>query len=143
MRERDVDARALRLAVFSDTYPPQVNGVARTLERLARAVEERGGTVRVFTVNDPEAVPLANVERYPSVPFWAYKQLRMAWPSQSRVCRIRSPDSGGKCSTNRRVKGITWRGRRPACLCMRSRAAPSLDCYHQSFMRSPRADLTG
>ena len=83
--ERVIDASALRLAVFSDTYPPQVNGVARTLERLVHAVEERGGAARVFTVNDPEAVPLANVERYPSIPFWAYKQLRLAWPRQSKV----------------------------------------------------------
>ncbi len=81
----DVDATSLRLAVFSDTYPPQVNGVSRTLERLIGAVSARGGTARVFTVDDPHATPLPHVQRYPSRPFWAYDQLRLAWPSQKHV----------------------------------------------------------
>ena len=39
----------MRLALFSDTYAPQMNGVARTLRRLVEAVRARGGDVRVFT----------------------------------------------------------------------------------------------
>jgi phosphatidylinositol alpha 1,6-mannosyltransferase len=97
----------LRLALFSDTYPPQVNGVARTLERLAAAVTERGGVVQVFTVQDPDAAgaaagdvstnevsasegpagPTPRIVRFPSVPFWAYDQLRLAWPAQRAVRR--------------------------------------------------------
>jgi glycosyltransferase involved in cell wall biosynthesis len=70
-----------RLAVFSETYPPQVNGVARTLQRLVGAVEARGGEARVFTAADPSAPADANVTRFPSRAFWAYPQLRLAWPS--------------------------------------------------------------
>ena len=84
MSER-VDASALRLALFTDTYTPQVNGVVRTLERLIAAVHERGGAARVFTVDDPASTPLDQVHRYPSVSFWAYKELRLAWPSHARV----------------------------------------------------------
>ena len=80
-----VDASALRLAIFSDTYPPQVNGVSRTLERLVAAVEARGGTALVVTVDDPAAEDDARVERWPSVPFWAYPQLRMAAPQRNRA----------------------------------------------------------
>jgi glycosyltransferase involved in cell wall biosynthesis len=80
-----VNAAALRLAVFTDTYPPQVNGVARTLERLVDAVRSRGGVARVFTVEDPEARSAPDIQRYRSVPFWAYDQLRLAWPSSRRV----------------------------------------------------------
>ena len=36
----------LRIALFSDTYPPQMNGVSRTLERLVIAARERGASVR-------------------------------------------------------------------------------------------------
>ncbi|MEQ1689728.1 MAG: glycosyltransferase family 1 protein [Gemmatimonas sp.] len=79
------DASSLRLALFTDTYAPQVNGVARTLERLVSAVESRGGTVRVFTVVDPEAIAAPHVRRFPSVPFWAYDQVRLAWPSRRTV----------------------------------------------------------
>ena len=85
MSEHDVDASSLRLALFTDTFSPQVNGVSRTLDRLCEAVVARGGEVRVYTVSDPDASPQAHVERYPSVPFWAYQQLRVAWPVSSRV----------------------------------------------------------
>ena len=73
-------ARGLRLALFSDTYAPQVNGVARTLERLVAAVRERGGDARVFTTTDPDARADGAVRRAASIPFWAYPQLRIAAP---------------------------------------------------------------
>jgi phosphatidylinositol alpha 1,6-mannosyltransferase len=75
----------MRLAIFTDTYAPQVNGVARTLERLVHAVEARGGAVRVETVEDPDATPDTRVVRWPSRPFWAYPQLRMAAPRRATV----------------------------------------------------------
>ena len=76
----------LRLAIFSDTALPQVNGVARTLDRLADAVRDRGGSVRIFTTTDPATSDTSDpaggdAVRYPSRPFWAYPQLRMALPS--------------------------------------------------------------
>lgn len=79
------DARGLRLAIFTDTYAPQVNGVARTLERLVAAVEARGGAARVETVEDPRARPDAHVQRWASAPFWAYPQLRVAAPLRGEV----------------------------------------------------------
>lgn len=78
-------AHGLRLAIFTDTFAPQVNGVARTLERLVGAVEARGGAVRVETVGDPAAAPDPGVRRWPSAPFWAYPQLRLAAPLRSAV----------------------------------------------------------
>ncbi|WP_411281613.1 glycosyltransferase family 4 protein [Gemmatimonas sp.] len=78
-------ADGLRLALFTDTYAPQVNGVARTLERLVAAVEGRGGVVRVFAPSDPEQQEHPTVERFRSRSFWAYPQLRLSWPSTSHV----------------------------------------------------------
>jgi phosphatidylinositol alpha 1,6-mannosyltransferase len=75
----------MRVAIFTDTYPPQVNGVSRTLERLVGAIEARGGEARVVTVEDPDAAPDRQVERWPSVPFWAYPQLRMSAPARNRA----------------------------------------------------------
>jgi glycosyltransferase involved in cell wall biosynthesis len=74
-------ATGLRLALCTDTFEPQVNGVARTLERLVRAIEARGGAVQVLTVEDPDAERDARVVRLPAVPFWAYPQLRVAAPA--------------------------------------------------------------
>lgn len=79
------DARGLRLALFTDTYAPQVNGVARTLERLVGAVESMGGQVRVETVEDPAAPLDRRVHRWSSAPFWAYPQLRIAVPPKARA----------------------------------------------------------
>ena len=82
-----INAEPLRLALFTDTYPPQVNGVARTLARLRDAVRERGGDVRVFTTDDPEceASNEHDVLRFPAVGFWAYDGIRLAWPSRRAV----------------------------------------------------------
>jgi glycosyltransferase involved in cell wall biosynthesis len=75
----------LRLAIFSDTYPPQINGVAPTLARLVKAVESRGGAVQVVTVSDPDATSDPQIERWPSIPFWAYPQLQMAAPRRDKA----------------------------------------------------------
>jgi hypothetical protein len=52
---------------------------------LVKAVESRGGAVQVVTVSDPDATSDPQVERWPSIPFWAYPQLQMAAPRRSRA----------------------------------------------------------
>lgn len=81
-------AEGMRLAIFTDTYPPHMNGVAAALGRLAHAVHERGGEVRVVTTSDPRA-PAAesDVRRWPSIPFWAYPQLRVSAPPPGPLAR--------------------------------------------------------
>lgn len=74
-----------RVAIFTDTFSPQINGVSRTLERLVNAIESRGGDVRVETVEVPGSAEDSRVRRWPSIPFWAYPQLRMAAPATARV----------------------------------------------------------
>ena len=123
-----VDATSLRLALFSDTYAPQVNGVARTLERLVDAVVARGGTVRVFTVRDPESTAASHVERYPSVPFWAYEQLRLSWPSRALVdAQLRA--FGPTLVHAATEFGVGLAGRRAA----RAHVVPFVSSYHTSF----------
>jgi glycosyltransferase involved in cell wall biosynthesis len=80
-----VSAEGIRLAMCSDTFAPQVNGVARTLERMVQAFEHRGGAIHVETVQVPDAIPDPRVTRWESVPFWAYPQLRMAAPARARM----------------------------------------------------------
>lgn len=81
-------AEGMRLAIFTDTFPPHMNGVAAALGRLAHAVRERGGEVRVGTTTDPRA-PAAEsaVRRWPSIPFWAYPQLRVSAPPPGPLAR--------------------------------------------------------
>ncbi|MBL0172921.1 MAG: glycosyltransferase family 1 protein [Gemmatimonadaceae bacterium] len=123
-----IDASSLRLALFTDTYPPQVNGVSRTLERLVAAVEARGGVAQVFTVEDPDAGVSPQVCRYRSVPFWAYKQLRLSWPSTRRARR----DVAAFAPTLIHAAtefGVGLAGRRVA----KALDVPFVSSYHTSF----------
>ncbi len=122
------EARSLRVAIFSDTYSPQVNGVARTLERLVGAVTDRGGVARVFTVTDPDSSTLSHVVRYPSVPFWAYNQVRMAWPRQRSVERSLREFAPTLIHAATEF-GVGLAGRTAA----RSLRVPFVSSYHTSF----------
>ena len=61
----------MNIGIFSDTYFPQLNGVATSVRTLARALEKKGHTVYIFTPSDPrlEEVDEPNVFRIPSIPF--------------------------------------------------------------------------
>lgn len=77
----------LRLALFTDTALPQLNGVTRTLDRLSREVRARGGEVLTLTTTDEGAADDHMVRRFPSMSFWAYPQLRIAAPPAAAVMR--------------------------------------------------------
>ena len=58
-----------RIAIVTDTFAPQMNGVARTLERTVHALRDRGHDVRVFAPDDP-AGPVDDWRvPFPSRPF--------------------------------------------------------------------------
>lgn len=86
--ERDsAPARGIRLALFCDSFLPQINGVSLLLARLVAAVQARGGAARVYTTTDPAVAEVEDVRRWPSVAFWAYPEHRVALPTQPRVRR--------------------------------------------------------
>ena len=80
-------AEWLRLALFCDSYLPQLNGVSLLLERLVAAVRARGGAVRIYTTTDPHAVGDPDIRRWPSVSFWLYPEHRIALPTPASVRR--------------------------------------------------------
>jgi len=122
----------LRLALFTDTYPPQLNGVSRTLERLVRAVAARGGEARIYTTTDPgvqgPALSEADVWRRPSVPFWAYPQLRIAAPVLGRAYRdLRAWRPTLIHAATPFGMGLAGRS------CARALGVPLVTSYHTSF----------
>lgn len=117
------------MALFTDTYAPQVNGVARTLERLASVIVARGGSVRVFTAHDPEATSAGGVEQFPSRSFWAYPQLRLAWPRQREV-RAALAEYAPTIVHAATEFGVGLAGRRAA----RDLGIPFVSSYHTSFV---------
>lgn len=72
----------MRIALATDTWAPQLNGVTRTLDRLVREATARGADVRIYTAADPAARRDPGVRRFPSIPFSGYPQLRLAWPGR-------------------------------------------------------------
>src|SRR5262245_46322809 len=72
----------MRVALFTDTYSPQINGVARTLARLSRHLSERGHSVALVTPrierdDPPDEVAALHIQ----LPGWRlpfYPELRLA-----------------------------------------------------------------
>ncbi|MCZ8523850.1 MULTISPECIES: glycosyltransferase family 4 protein [Paenibacillus] len=73
----------MRVALFTDTFVPDVNGVAKTLGRWVKDLESRGVECRVFAPQGPEASEADQwmVERFYSIPFLLYPECRMAIPN--------------------------------------------------------------
>ena len=50
-------ARSLRVAVVTETYPPEVNGVANTLARMVEGLRERGHAVQLVRPRQAARTP--------------------------------------------------------------------------------------
>ncbi|MEC0230247.1 glycosyltransferase family 4 protein [Paenibacillus alba] len=73
----------LRIALFTDTFLPDINGVAKTLGRWTRFLESKGVECQVFaptslTADDND---MFRVERFYSIPFLLYPECRLAIPN--------------------------------------------------------------
>jgi glycosyltransferase involved in cell wall biosynthesis len=72
----------MRLALFTDTFPPDVNGVARTLGRLVDHALGQGLEVGLVTPKTSNPAPRATAfhHRLPGVPLPRYPELQLARP---------------------------------------------------------------
>lgn len=70
----------MNIGIFTDTYYPEINGVANSTYELKKGLEQLGHTVYIFTVSNP-AVPLEEegVYRIKSVPFPMLKERRIGY----------------------------------------------------------------
>ncbi len=66
----------MRIGLFTDTYPPYINGVSTSVDMLKKALEKKGHKVYVVTVNDSlikyDYNEKDNVLRIPGVPIGIY-----------------------------------------------------------------------
>lgn len=68
----------MNIAIFSDTYSPQVNGVVSSILTLEKKLREQGHQVYVFTISHPEAPKYEPyVHRMASIPFVFLKDHRV------------------------------------------------------------------
>jgi len=69
----------MNIAIFTDTYTPQINGVATSTCMLEKELTNRGHRVYIFTTSDPQAnEALPFVFRLPSMPFIFLPSHRLA-----------------------------------------------------------------
>ena len=62
----------MRVAVFTDTFLPQINGVTNTLNKLIQYFEASGIEYRLFAPNYDSDIKISNVERSFSLKFIFY-----------------------------------------------------------------------
>ena len=80
----------MRIGLFTDTYFPQVSGVATSIRTLKTQLEKMGHTVSIFTTTDRDVDRYEDwqIVRIPSVPFFAFKDRRVAYRGFSKALEI-------------------------------------------------------
>jgi len=70
----------MKIGLFTDTYHPQINGVATSVLMLKKNLQMKGHQVYIFTTTDPKANEKeANVYRVPSLPFITTRRVGMLY----------------------------------------------------------------
>ncbi len=80
----------MKVALFADTYLPQINGVTNTLSKLVRYYEEKGIEYKMFVPKYDTDVPDHNTERFYSIKFLFYPESRITFPNAHRINSILS-----------------------------------------------------
>lgn len=80
----------MRVSLVTETYPPEINGVARTLERLAVGLGRRGHELSIVRPRPAEAPPDDGVAQtiVPGAPLPGYGRLRFGWYCPRRLAEI-------------------------------------------------------
>ncbi|TCD46100.1 glycosyltransferase family 4 protein [Streptococcus sp. X16XC17] len=80
----------MRIGLFTDTYFPQVSGVATSIKTLKTELEKQGHTVFIFTTTDKDVNRYEDwdIIRIPSVPFFAFKDRRVAYAGFTDALKI-------------------------------------------------------
>ena len=71
----------MNIGIFTDSYFPQVSGVATSIKTLKDDLERKGHSVYIFTTTDPHVPEDAvepNIFRFTSVPFVSFTDRRIA-----------------------------------------------------------------
>ena len=79
----------MRLSYVTDTFPPEINGVALTAERFVSGLRDRGHTVDLVRPRQPHEAPCdtATEWRSPGIPLPMYRDLRVGLPSIGRLTK--------------------------------------------------------
>jgi len=71
----------MRIAIFTDTYEPQVNGVVTSINSFANELRKKGDEVYIFCPKDNKLRKSKYIIPFKSIPFIAYPEYRIGVPS--------------------------------------------------------------
>ena len=72
----------MRIAIFTDTFYPDINGVARTLKRLTTFLEDQNITFKIFAPDSTSKEYVSShIHRFKSLSFFLYPECRLAFPN--------------------------------------------------------------
>ena len=77
----------MKIALFADTYSPEINGVTNTLNRLVSYYEASGIDYRIFVPKYDTEQTDQNIERFYSLKFFLYPESRVTFPNLIRLTR--------------------------------------------------------
>ena len=76
----------MKIAVFTDTFLPQVNGVTNTLRKMMQYFADNGITCKVFApYYENIETDYPSVERFFSVSLFFYPECRLAFPKTKAI----------------------------------------------------------
>ena len=81
----------MKVCIVTETYPPEVNGVAMTLQRIAEGLREQGNGVRIVRprqTSEPKGATGPDEHIVPGLPLPGYKGLRMGLPCARRLRKL-------------------------------------------------------
>ncbi|QAT61900.1 glycosyltransferase family 1 protein [Acidilutibacter cellobiosedens] len=80
----------MKIALFADTYLPQINGVTNTLNKLIQYYDSMGIQYKIFVPKYNTEIPDENIEQFYSVRFFLYPESRVAFPNSFRISSLLS-----------------------------------------------------
>ena len=79
----------MKIALFTETFLPQVNGVVRTIEKIVKHLEQKGHEVKLFAIGEGEkSYSKTEVIRVDGVPFSFYKELYVVKPEDKWLSKL-------------------------------------------------------
>ncbi|MGB3159704.1 MAG: glycosyltransferase family 4 protein [Carnobacterium sp.] len=84
----------MKVGIFTDTYFPQISGVASSIKTLKSELERQGHSVIIFTTTDPKVkYNEVGIIRLPSLPFLSFQDRRVAIKGIHRALKIAKEQS--------------------------------------------------
>ena len=81
----------MRIAIFTDTYLPDKNGVSMSIDNFTRLMADDGNQIMIFCPKGrklkSKEYPNIEVKRYPSISFPTYKAMQLSFPSIWKITR--------------------------------------------------------